>query len=53
MKSIFDKLRQMCGGVLTQRQVDAVNRIVTKAGQTDLSIMLGIGGRNVDRPKRA
>lgn len=47
MKAIFDKLRQMCGGVLTQRQVDAVNRIAAKAGQADLGIMLGIGGQMI------
>lgn len=45
MKAIFDKLRQLSGGTLTQRQVDAVNRIAAKAGQADLGIMLGIGGQ--------
>ncbi|OTG66071.1 lysozyme [Acinetobacter silvestris] len=42
MKMIFDKLRELCGGQLTQKQVDAANTAIATASDTVISDMLGI-----------
>ena len=42
MKNIFDKLRKMSGGKLTQSQVDAANAIATAVGDKPLASLLGV-----------
>lgn len=44
-KNIFDKLREMSGGRLTQQQVDAANKILDATGTGLLTAMLGIAER--------
>ena len=41
MKMIFDKLRELCGGRLTQKQVDAADQLIATASDT-VADMLGI-----------
>ena len=41
MKAIFDYLRKISGGRLTQKQVDAADRLITTASDT-VADMLGI-----------
>ncbi|OTG65845.1 lysozyme [Acinetobacter silvestris] len=42
MKTIFDFLRKISGGKLTQKQVDAANSAIATASDTVISNMLGI-----------
>ena len=42
MKMIFDKLRELCGGQLTQKQVDATNEVIATATDSTVADMLGI-----------
>ena len=42
MKMIFDKLRELCGGSLTQKQVDATNEVIASATDSTIADMLGI-----------
>ncbi|MND99648.1 Lysozyme RrrD [compost metagenome] len=42
MKQIFDFLRKISGGSLTQKQVDAANQIIAKATDSTVANMLGI-----------
>ena len=42
MKMIFDKLRELCGGSLTQKQVDATNEVIATATDLTVADMLGI-----------
>ena len=42
MKMIFDKLRELCGGSLTQKQVDATNEVIATATDSTVADMLGI-----------
>lgn len=42
MKQIFDKLRQMSGGRLTQNQVDSTNQIIATVGTDKVAEMLGV-----------
>lgn len=42
MKAVFDKLRQLSGGRLSQSQVDAGNIIADKAGKELLERLLGV-----------
>ncbi|OTG80267.1 lysozyme [Acinetobacter sp. ANC 4648] len=42
MKTIFDFLRKISGGRLTQKQVDAANSAIATASDTVISEMLGI-----------
>ncbi|OTG82309.1 lysozyme [Acinetobacter sp. ANC 4648] len=42
MKAIFDFLRKISGGRLTQKQVDAANSAIATASDTVISHMLGI-----------
>lgn len=42
MKQIFDKLRQMSGGRLTQKQVDSTNQIIATVGTDKVAEMLAI-----------
>ena len=42
MKMIFDKLRELCGGTLTQKQVDATNEVIATATDSTVADMLGI-----------
>lgn len=42
MKAVFDKLRQLSGGRLSQSQVDAGNIIADKAGKELLEQLLGV-----------
>ncbi len=42
MKNIFNKLRSMSGGRLTQSQVDAANAIATVVGDKPLASLLGV-----------
>ena len=41
MKMIFDKLRELCGGRLTQKQVDAADQLIATASDT-VADMLGV-----------
>lgn len=45
MKTIFDKLRAMSGGRLTQNQVDSANVIIDQVGLDKLAEMLGMVGQ--------
>ena len=42
MKQIFDFLRKISGGTLTQKQVDAANRVIATATDISVADMLGI-----------
>lgn len=42
MKYIFDFLRKISGGKLTQKQVDATNQVIATATDTTVANMLGI-----------
>ena len=42
MKQIFDFLRKISGGTLTQKQVDAANQVIATATDATLADMLGI-----------
>ncbi|WP_336957249.1 lysozyme [Acinetobacter johnsonii] len=42
MKQIFDFLRKISGGTLTQKQVDAANRLIATATDVSVADMLGI-----------
>lgn len=42
MQAIFDFLRKISGGKLTQKQVDAANQIIAKATDSTVANMLGI-----------
>ncbi|MEJ5034407.1 lysozyme [Acinetobacter sp. MYb177] len=42
MKQIFDFLRKISGGTLTQKQVDAANRVIATATDVSVSDMLGL-----------
>ena len=42
MKQIFDFLRKISGGTLTQKQVDAANRVIATATDVSVADMLGI-----------
>lgn len=42
MKQIFDFLRKISGGSLTQKQVDAANQVIAKATDSKVANMLGI-----------
>ena len=42
MKQIFDFLRKISGGTLTQKQVDATNQVIAKATNSTVADMLGI-----------
>ncbi|MFN3289050.1 MAG: lysozyme [Acinetobacter sp.] len=42
MKQIFDFLRKISGGTLTQKQVDAANQVIATATDTTVADMLGI-----------
>ncbi len=42
MKQIFDFLRKISGGTLTQKQVDAVNQVIATATDSTVADMLGI-----------
>lgn len=42
MKQIFDFLRKISGGSLTQKQVDAANQVIAKATDSTVANMLGI-----------
>lgn len=42
MKQIFDFLRKISGGTLTQKQVDATNKLIAKTSAATVSDMLGV-----------
>jgi lysozyme len=42
MKHIFDFLRKISGGTLTQKQVDAANQVILKASAATVADMLGL-----------
>jgi hypothetical protein len=42
MKQIFDFLRKISGGTLTQKQVDAANQVIATATDATVADMLGI-----------
>ena len=42
MKQIFDYLRKISGGTLTQKQVDAANQVILKASAATVADMLGL-----------
>ena len=42
MRAIFDFLRKMSGGKLTQKQVDAANQVIATATDSTVADMLGI-----------
>ncbi|MEJ5037641.1 lysozyme [Acinetobacter johnsonii] len=42
MKQIYDFLRKISGGTLTQKQVDAANRVIATATDVSVADMLGI-----------
>lgn len=42
MKQIFDFLRKISGGTLTQKQVDAANQVIATATDTTVADMLGL-----------
>ena len=42
MKQIFDYLRKISGGTLTQKQVDAANQVILKASAATVVDMLGL-----------
>ena len=42
MKQIFDFLRKISGGTLTQKQVDAANHVIAKASAATAADMLGL-----------
>ncbi|CAD9197566.1 glycoside hydrolase family protein [Acinetobacter bohemicus] len=42
MKQIFDFLRKISGGTLTQKQVDAANQVIATATDSTVADMLGI-----------
>jgi lysozyme len=42
MKQIFDYLRKISGGTLTQKQVDATNQVILKASAATVADMLGL-----------
>lgn len=42
MKQIFDFLRKISGGTLTQKQVDAANQVIATATNVSVADMLGI-----------
>ena len=42
MKSIFDFLRKISGGTLTQKQVDAANQVIATATDSTVGDMLGL-----------
>ncbi|PZQ85025.1 MAG: lysozyme, partial [Acinetobacter johnsonii] len=42
MKKIFDFLRKISGGTLTQKQVDAANQVIATATDASVVDMLGI-----------
>ena len=42
MQAIFDFLRKISGGKLTQKQVDAANQVIAKATDSTVANMLGI-----------
>jgi len=42
MKHIFDFLRKISGGKLTQKQVDAANQVIATAADTTVADMLGL-----------
>ena len=42
MKQIFDFLRKISGGTLTQKQVDAANQVIATATDASVADMLGI-----------
>ena len=42
MKQIFDFLRKISGGSLTQKQVNAINQIITTTADSTVADMLGI-----------
>ena len=42
MKQIFDFLRKISGGTLTQKQVDAANQVIATATSASVVDMLGI-----------
>lgn len=42
MKQIFDYLRKISGGTLTQKQVDATNKLIAKTSAATVSDMLGL-----------
>lgn len=42
MKQIFDYLRKISGGTLTQKQVDATNKLIAKTSAATVSDMLGV-----------
>ena len=42
MKQIFDFLRKISGGTLTQKQVDAANQVIATATDVSVADMLGI-----------
>lgn len=44
MQAIFDKLRQLFGGKLTQKQVDAANQVIATATATAVASMLDVQG---------
>lgn len=44
MQAIFDKLRALFGGRLTQAQVDAANQVIATASATAVASMLGVQG---------
>ena len=42
MKQIFEYLRKISGGTLTQKQVDATNQVIAKTSAATVSDMLGL-----------
>ena len=42
MKQIFDYLRKISGGTLTQKQVDSANQVILKASAATVADMLGL-----------
>ena len=42
MKQIFDYLRKISGGTLTQKQVDATNQVIATATDASVADMLGL-----------
>ena len=42
MKQIFDFLRKISGGTLTQKQVDAANQVIAKTSAATVSDLLGL-----------
>lgn len=49
MQAIFDKLRQLFGGKLTQQQVDAANQVIAASSATAVASMLGVQGMRTSR----